>query len=114
VGARNPHAEEVTIFDMETGRDFYGPGGPYHVFAGRDASMGLAKMSTDVQDLEGDFSTLSISEIDVLLSWYNKFQQKYIPVGYLVMHPAEEDSKVTKEAASSVTTEDSGVRRRNG
>lgn len=33
------------VFDVSSGRNFYGPRGPYGNFAGRDASRGMAKQS---------------------------------------------------------------------
>lgn len=36
------------VFDVSSGRNFYGPGGPYGNFAGRDASRGMAKQSFDL------------------------------------------------------------------
>ncbi|KAG8963705.1 hypothetical protein FRC03_002677 [Tulasnella sp. 419] len=35
------------VFDVTMGKSFYGPGGPYGNFAGRDASRGMAKQSFD-------------------------------------------------------------------
>ncbi|KAJ9649522.1 Dihydrodipicolinate synthase [Coniosporium tulheliwenetii] len=50
------------VFDVSPGRNFYGPGGPYANFAGRDASRGLACGSFDEDmltgDLEGPLDTL--------------------------------------------------------
>ena len=39
------------VFDVTKGSNFYGPGGPYGNFAGRDASRGMAKQSFDLEML---------------------------------------------------------------
>lgn len=39
------------VFDVTKGKNFYGPGGPYGNFAGRDASRGMAKQSFDLDVL---------------------------------------------------------------
>lgn len=66
-------------------RDFYGPGGPYALFAGRDASRALGKMSFEETDIKNsDVTDLSKYEKDVLDDWENKFTFKYEDVGRIV------------------------------
>ncbi|CAA7389066.1 unnamed protein product [Spirodela intermedia] len=78
------------IYDVSMSRMFYGPGGPYALFAGRDASRALALMSFDQNDLTGDLEGLSAAELDVLEDWELKFIEKYAKVGQLVpVKPAE-------------------------
>ncbi|XP_057810390.1 probable steroid-binding protein 3 [Salvia miltiorrhiza] len=69
------------IYDVTTGKSFYGPGGAYAVFAGKDASRALAKMSKDESDVVPNLDGLTEKEIGVLVDWEKKFQDKYRVVG---------------------------------
>ncbi|XP_057523585.1 membrane steroid-binding protein 2-like [Amaranthus tricolor] len=97
------------IYDVSKGRMFYGPGGPYALFAGRDATRALALMSFDPQDLNGNIEGLSESELDVLQDWELKFIEKYPKVGVLkndgdamVKEDQEEDDKNVLESKKAV------------
>ncbi|KAK3724088.1 Dihydrodipicolinate synthase [Vermiconidia calcicola] len=93
------------VFDCTPGRNFYGPGGPYANFAGRDASRGLACQSFDedmlTEDLNGPLDKLEDlgqEEMENLKGWEERFNEKYLVVGKLVPvgHPeAEEDEKTS-------------------
>jgi membrane-associated progesterone receptor component len=79
------------IFDVSPGRNFYGPGGPYANFAGRDASRGLACGSFDedmlTEDLEGPLDRLEDlggEEMEAMRGWEERFSEKYLVVGKLV------------------------------
>jgi membrane-associated progesterone receptor component len=79
------------VFDVSSGRNFYGPGGPYENFAGRDASRGLACGSFDedmlTKDLQGPLDTLEglgREEMEALRGWEERFEEKYLVVGELV------------------------------
>lgn len=79
------------IFDVTSGRNFYGPGGPYANFAGRDASRGLACGSFDedmlTKDLDGPLDTLQDlddEQLDAMRGWEERFSEKYLVVGKLV------------------------------
>ncbi|XP_057527348.1 membrane steroid-binding protein 2 [Amaranthus tricolor] len=69
------------IYDVSQSRMFYGPGGPYALFAGKDASRALAKMSFEEKDLTGDVSGLGAFELEALQDWEYKFMSKYVKVG---------------------------------
>lgn len=76
---------------MTSGKNFYGPGGPYENFAGRDASRGLACGSFDedmlTKDLRGpldDLKGLGEDEMQALQGWEERFTEKYLVVGKLV------------------------------
>ncbi|KAK8656029.1 hypothetical protein V6N13_108588 [Hibiscus sabdariffa] len=72
---------KAQIYDVSKSRMFYGPGGPYALFAGKDASRALAKMSFEENDLTGDISGLGPFELDALQDWEYKFMSKYVKVG---------------------------------
>ncbi|KAK5996658.1 Damage response protein 1 [Cladobotryum mycophilum] len=79
------------VFDVSRGRNFYGPGGPYSNFAGRDASRGLACGSFDedmlTKDLDGPLDTLSDlgpQEMEALRGWEERFLEKYDIIGKFV------------------------------
>ncbi|KAE8146545.1 cytochrome b5-like heme/steroid binding domain-containing protein [Aspergillus avenaceus] len=88
------------VFDVSPGRNFYGPGGPYENFAGRDASRGLACQSFDeemlTKDLKGpldELKDLDGEQLENLQSWEERFSEKYLVVGKLV---AESDPEAVK------------------
>ena len=70
------------VFDVTSGAGFYGPGGPYGVFAGKDASRGLAKMEIEYKG--SDVSDLTGSQQTTLQEWHDKFESKYPIVGRIV------------------------------
>jgi len=76
---------------VSSGRNFYGPGGPYENFAGRDATRGLACQSFDpdmlTKDLDGPLDPcddLDKDQVENLNGWTERFDEKYLTVGKLV------------------------------
>jgi membrane-associated progesterone receptor component len=70
------------------GKEMYGKGGPYFLFAGIDASKALAKMSFKPEDLESrDLSDLTPVQQKTLADWEKKFiiQRKYPVVGNILV-----------------------------
>merc|ERR1712083_456391 len=85
------------IFDVTKGKRFYGPGGPYSGFAGRDASRGLATFSVEpVSDEYDDLSDLKPSEMEQVQEWELQFSEKYELVGRL-LKPGEEGRSYSDE-----------------
>ncbi|CDP05219.1 unnamed protein product [Coffea canephora] len=102
-------AIKAQIYDVSQSRVFYGPGGPYHLFAGKDASRALAKMSFDEKDLTGDISDLGVFELEALQDWEYKFMSKYVKVGTVKKTVPVSDGVANGEAAESTseaTTDD--------
>lgn len=64
-----------TVFDVSSGRSFYGPDGPYASFAGRECGVALAKMSFDTEHLDdlAGCKKLNHGEAFELDNWISKF-----------------------------------------
>ncbi|PAA57064.1 hypothetical protein BOX15_Mlig033842g1 [Macrostomum lignano] len=107
------------VFDVTNkGRSMYGKGGPYAVFAGRDASRALATFSLDssaLKDTFDDLSDLNPKQLESLREWELQFKEKYDLVGKL-LRPSEqpteysdtEDDQTDSTAAAGPTSK-SGV-----
>jgi len=63
------------VFDVSGGRNFYGPEGPYEVFAGHECGVALAKMSFDKEHVDdfASIATLKHGEKMELENWIEKF-----------------------------------------
>jgi len=82
-------ALDGVVYDMAshpTGPDFYGPGKGYSVFAGRDATFGLATMSLNPAEWPAGgaaAAALTPSQLETVASWAAKFNSKYEVKGWL-------------------------------
>ncbi|CAH0397351.1 unnamed protein product [Chilo suppressalis] len=85
------------IFDVTRGKRFYGPGGPYAAFAGKDATRGLAtgQVSGSEQEYD-DVSDLTQEEQYSANEWEAQFREKYDIVGRL-LKPGETPSKYSDD-----------------
>jgi len=85
------------VFDVTKGKMFYGPGGPYASFAGKDATRCLATFSVEVaRDDYDDLSDLNSMQMDSVREWEIQFQEKYYYVGRL-LKPGEEPTDYSDE-----------------
>ncbi|CAN8006158.1 unnamed protein product [Ixodes hexagonus] len=94
------------VFDVTRGKNFYGPGGPYHAFAGHDASRGLATFSVESpKDGYDDLSDLNPMEMESVREWEMQanlltavfpLTEKYHYVGRL-LKPGEEPTDYSEE-----------------
>jgi membrane-associated progesterone receptor component len=72
------------VYDVTRGRDFYGPGGPYAMFAGKDCTRALAKVSFEEELFTGSIEGLEADELEKLEEWIEMFEAKYRRIGRLL------------------------------
>jgi len=72
------------VYDVTPGRDFYGPGGPYAMFAGKDCTRALAKMAFDEELFTADIAGLEADELEKLEEWIEMFEGKYRRIGRIL------------------------------
>ncbi|KAL2335153.1 hypothetical protein Fmac_016366 [Flemingia macrophylla] len=85
------------IYDVSSGRNFYGPGGPYAMFAGKECSRALALLSFKPEDINGNLEGLEESELTILDDWEFKFIEKYPKVGQLVPEQRTRQNEVNEQ-----------------
>ena len=76
-------AADGLVFNVYKGRNFYGPGGEYHLFAGRDATRFLAKTIVEEESPQDAQKPLNMAERASLAAWMFTIKGKYEVVGKL-------------------------------
>lgn len=90
IALKDPFGDMTHVFDVSAARNFYGPGAGYHVFVGKDSTLGLASSSLDPAKISGDISGLTQSQKDTHVQWYQKYSSKYPIVGHLAHDKKDE------------------------
>jgi heme oxygenase len=77
------------VFDCSTvsGREFFGPSGPYSAFAGHDASYSLSYMSLKPEDVDRFDFAADEDNLQTLAEWIAYFDTAYERVGWLTGCP---------------------------
>ncbi|XP_071560157.1 neuferricin [Temnothorax nylanderi] len=85
------------VFDVTKGEKHYGPGGTYHAFTGRDASLAFITGEFDDQGLTDDISSLSQRQVKALDDWLQFYNANYIYKGKLYGRYYNQDGSPTAE-----------------
>jgi membrane-associated progesterone receptor component len=70
------------VYNLIKGREFYGEGGPYNPFSGRDCTRLLAK--NQVSDKTDTGLALDEKELEQLEKWKEFFKNKYGSIGKII------------------------------
>ncbi|XP_006013354.1 neudesin [Latimeria chalumnae] len=85
-------AVKGVVFDVTSGRDFYGKDSLYNSLVGKDSTRAVAKMSLKAEDLTDDITGLSEDELQSLDDVFNNvYKAKYPIVGYTAQRILNKD-----------------------
>uniref|UniRef100_A0A8D0HH43 Neudesin neurotrophic factor n=1 Tax=Sphenodon punctatus TaxID=8508 RepID=A0A8D0HH43_SPHPU len=85
-------AVKGVVFDVTSGKEFYGKGAPYNALVGKDSTRAVAKMSLDPEDLTHVTLGLTAEELKSLDDVFNNvYKAKYPIVGYTSRRILNED-----------------------
>ncbi|KAM6220063.1 neudesin [Rhynchocyon petersi] len=85
-------AVKGVVFDVTSGKEFYGRGAPYNALTGKDSTRGVAKMSLDPADLTHDTTGLTPKELESLDDIFTHvYKAKYPIIGYTARRILNED-----------------------
>ncbi|XP_022083121.1 neudesin-like [Acanthaster planci] len=85
-------AVKGVVFDVTSGKRYYGKGAIYNVLAGKDCTRAVAKMSLDPQDLTSDVTGLLEEELASLDEVFREvYMAKYPVVGHMSFSALETD-----------------------
>lgn len=76
-------AADGLVFNVAASRNFYGPGGEYHVMAGGDASRLLARNSIESETAAQAAVPLNLAERAALSAWVFALKSRYDVLGRL-------------------------------
>ena len=71
------------VYDVSKGKEYYGPGGGYSFFAGKDASRAFVSGQFDEEGLVEDVSGLTSGDYLGLEEWGSFYEKDYVRVGLL-------------------------------
>ncbi|XP_050442178.1 neuferricin [Adelges cooleyi] len=83
------------VFDVTMGRKFYGPGGSYHSFAGRDASRSYITGLFDKEHITDHVLDMKPDDFIALDTWTSTYKKKYSEIGKLVGRYYDSSGKET-------------------
>lgn len=85
------------VFDVTSGKDYYGPGGGYSFFSGKDASRAFVSGEFNDAGLTDDVEGLSYQDYIGLDEWSKFYRKDYKYVGKVVGRFYDAKGEVTEE-----------------